>query len=248
MQRPRQPQRVGNHPSHGTPPQEAAMANNLMMYAPGGDYSSPYNSGFTTVILNSFHIHSDGSVWWNDTEVVAGNGTATSNMPALQAVVSGLQRNGIGKVLLSVGGRGRVQAESQRHQRLPLGVGQRLRGIQYRLLGGHRHDQPSLERHSCPRRLRGAPQRLRSERNRPRSGAHVLHLRGAGLGHADPDRVGAAAECDRDLGSVHGTELVAGVWTVAGRGGPAGAFVDQCATPGLERRGQPRGLDQSWRL
>src|SRR5260221_5355324 len=107
MQRPRQPQRVGNHPSHGTPPQEAAMANNLMMYAPGGDYSSPYNSGFTTVILNSFHIHSDGSVWWNDTEVVAGNGTATSNMPALQAVLFRLQRHGIREVPLARVGPGR---------------------------------------------------------------------------------------------------------------------------------------------
>lgn len=82
------------------------MANNLVMYAQGGDYSSLYNSGFTTVILNSFHIHSDGSLYWNDTEVVAGNGTPTSNMPALQAVVSGLQGNGIPTVLLSVGGGG----------------------------------------------------------------------------------------------------------------------------------------------
>jgi hypothetical protein len=82
------------------------MANNLVMYAQGGDYSSLYNSGFTTVILNSFHIHSDGSLWWNDTEVVASNGAATSNMPGLQAVVSGLQGNGIGTVLLSVGGGG----------------------------------------------------------------------------------------------------------------------------------------------
>ena len=86
--------------------EEVAMANNLVMYAGGGNYSSLYGSGFTTVILNSFHVHSDGSLYWNDTEVVAGNGTPTSNMPSLQSVVSGLHSNGIATVLLSIGGGG----------------------------------------------------------------------------------------------------------------------------------------------
>src|SRR6185295_11939491 len=80
------------------------MANNLIMYGGSGDFTSLYNSGFTTCIINSFHIRPSG-IQWNDTFVVDSSGTATSDMASLQSTVSGLQDNGI-DVLLSIGGGG----------------------------------------------------------------------------------------------------------------------------------------------
>jgi hypothetical protein len=82
------------------------LANNLMMYAHGGDYSSLYNSGFTMVILNSFHFQTDGSIYFNHTEVVTGSGQPAAGMSGLQSTISGLLQNGIKSVLCSIGGGG----------------------------------------------------------------------------------------------------------------------------------------------
>ncbi len=81
------------------------MTDIIIMYAGNGDYTTLYGSGFTTCILNSFHIHVADGIYWNDTQVVDGSGNVTSNMASLQSVVSGLQSNGI-NVLLSIGGGG----------------------------------------------------------------------------------------------------------------------------------------------
>ncbi len=82
------------------------MANNLVIYAQGGDYSSLYNSGFTTVILNSFHLQTDGSIYFNDTEVVRGSGQPAAGMSGLKSTISGLLQHGIKNVLCSIGGGG----------------------------------------------------------------------------------------------------------------------------------------------
>jgi hypothetical protein len=76
----------------------------LIMYAGGGDYTTLYGSGFTTCILNSFHMHPSG-ITWNDTQVIDSAGKPTSDMAALTAIVAGLQKNKI-DVLLSIGGGG----------------------------------------------------------------------------------------------------------------------------------------------
>jgi|GEM_PF-5623108 len=85
------------------------MSNNVAIYAGSnivGNYKNLLNSGFTTVILNSLHVHNDGSLWLNDTEVVDANGNAQAPATQLASIVTELRGGGITKVLVSIGGGG----------------------------------------------------------------------------------------------------------------------------------------------
>jgi len=85
------------------------MANNLVIYAGGGviDYKPLMNSGFTTVILNSLHVNSDGSLNMGDTQLVDSHGHTTAAAKQIGEAVSELKNNGgVKTVLVSIGGGG----------------------------------------------------------------------------------------------------------------------------------------------
>jgi hypothetical protein len=54
-------------------------------------------SGFTTVIVGLFHVHSDGSLWYNDSAVEASHATLISSLKSTTG-------SKIEKVLISIGG------------------------------------------------------------------------------------------------------------------------------------------------
>src|SRR5437763_14532459 len=90
------------------------MSNNIVIYAGGSivdNYTNLLNSGFTTVILNSLHIHDDGSLWLNDSEVVDANGNAQPLATQLTPIVTALRGGGINTVLVSIGGGGAFAAD-----------------------------------------------------------------------------------------------------------------------------------------
>jgi hypothetical protein len=91
------------------------MANNLVIWAqdgilPGNTGHKPLmNSGFTTLVLASFHIHPDGSIFWNGNAMVDPSGHLQPTAFTLQSIVSDLFRNGgFTNCLLSIGGGGEI--------------------------------------------------------------------------------------------------------------------------------------------
>ena len=85
------------------------MASNVVIYVGNnlGSYQPLMNSGFTTIILNSLHVNSDGSLNLNDTQLVDSSGNLTSAVTPIANAISDLKSNGgVQTVLVSVGGGG----------------------------------------------------------------------------------------------------------------------------------------------
>jgi hypothetical protein len=96
------------------------MAPNVVLYGSGlfGNNNDPSNnqaqltaiqqSGFTTVILWTIHVYSDGSLYYNDTLIVSGGTFSTENYGYLPPLVSQLKASGssVTKVLFCIGSGG----------------------------------------------------------------------------------------------------------------------------------------------
>jgi hypothetical protein len=94
---------------------------NLVIWAqdavmPAGENGPPgylplMNSGFNTLVLASFHIHPDLSIFWNGHEIIdkAGNIPQPYGMWLRLIVDELLQNGGFSQVLLSFGGGGLIQ-------------------------------------------------------------------------------------------------------------------------------------------
>jgi len=92
------------------------MANNLVIWAqdaildPNIGTTPLLHSGFNTLVLASFHIHPDLSIWFNGTAMVDSSGRVQPGATALGNAVSMLQINGgFTNVILSFGGGGLIQ-------------------------------------------------------------------------------------------------------------------------------------------
>ncbi|SMC18289.1 hypothetical protein SAMN02745857_00520 [Andreprevotia lacus DSM 23236] len=88
---------------------------NVVIYAGGSiidHYKNLLDSGFTTVILNSLHIHDDSSLWLNGTEVVDASGKAQPVATQLAEIITELRGGGITTVLVSIGGGGSFNPNS----------------------------------------------------------------------------------------------------------------------------------------
>lgn len=100
------------------------MANNLVMWAQDAllppkifpesrGYGPLMNSGFDTLVVASFHIHPDGTLWWNSHKMVdVSELTGPIVQPtclALRISLDDLRKNGGFKnVILSIGGGGKL--------------------------------------------------------------------------------------------------------------------------------------------
>jgi hypothetical protein len=83
---------------------------NIAIYAGGSilnNYEPLMKSGFTTILLNSLHVHGDGSLVLNGTTLIDTSGNPTTDANTVKQLIGDLKTNGgVKTVLFSVGGGG----------------------------------------------------------------------------------------------------------------------------------------------